>query len=275
MPRLSIFHHPLLYYKNKYYHHKLKYGKASPGLSIVDIHGVHFPCDLSLGKMTRSMYFGAYDFEIRRMIEKVLRKGDVFVDVGANVGYFSAVGAACVGTGGQVHCFEPIPWLFDYLGKFRDLNPGYRIFVNPLAGGDKNETSTIYQSKNTGGHSLLAGYSASDNQQKTYCIEVCRLDEYIYKKSIIKIALIKIDTEGYEFPVLLGLTRFFEKHRGYLPVLVIEVSRRGFSLTGHTIQEFEDFMQTFGYVAYEICGCHRADLHRTEDQNLVFIPEKA
>jgi FkbM family methyltransferase len=274
MPRLSVLQHPILYYKNKYYHHKLNHGKAPDGLSVVDIHGVKFPCDLALGKMTRSMYFGAYDIEIRRIIEKNLRPGDVFVDVGANVGYFSAVGAARVGTSGQVHCFEPVPWLFRYLEQFRSLNPNHSISVNQAALGDKEDKTIIYQSENTGGHSLLSGYFLSGQPQTTHEIAVHRLDTYLEQKSIDRVALIKIDTEGYEFPVLLGLTGFLKKAKGRLPILVIEISHRAFSLTHHTIAEFETFMKDYGYTAYEICGCHKADLYRAQDQNLVFIPEK-
>jgi FkbM family methyltransferase len=262
-----------LYYGNKYYHHKLKHGKAPEGTSILDIGGVRFPCDLSLGKMTRSMYFGAYDFEIRKIIEKTLRKGNTFLDVGANVGYFSAVGAACVGTSGRVHSFEPMPWLFPYLEQLRSLNPQYSIAVNQFAIGDKNDKTIIYEGENTGGHSLLEGYFTSGQAQGKHEIQVHRLDDYLQQHAIKHVDFIKIDTEGYEFPVLLGLKRFLDNSRGHLPVLTIEISNRAFSLTGHTIREFEDFMRSFCYAAYEICGCHKADLHKADDQNLVFIPE--
>ncbi len=273
MPRLSLLKHPILYYKNKYYHHKLKHGKCPEGLSIVDVDGIHFPCDLSLGKMTRSMYFGAYDFEVHHVIKKMLRKGDVFIDVGANVGYFSAVGASCVGTSGQVHSFEPMPVLFPYLEQLRDLNPAYAISVNPFAVGDKAGKAVIYQSENTGGHSLLEGYFVSEREKNTHEIETCRLDDYLERRSIQHVNVIKIDTEGYEFPVLLGLKRYLDDKTRRRPILVVEVSRRGLSLTGHSVREFEDFLRSFGYVAYEICGCHKADLYKADDQNLVFIPE--
>lgn len=274
MPRLSVLKHPILYYQNKYYHHKLKHGKIREGYEIIDIGNVKFPCNLSLGKMTQSMYYGAYDFEIKKFIQKSLNQGDCFIDVGANVGYFSAVGLDKVGKTGQVHCFEPISWLYTNLEKFKSLNNEYNIKINNATIGDQNGEITIYESINTGGHTILKDYNEAGNIGKQQQVKLQRLDNYLEQNNIKKVKLIKIDTEGYEFPVLLGLTGFFEKCQGKLPILVIEISHRAFELTNHSIEEFEKFMKSFGYKAFEICGCHNADIYSQKDQNLVFISDR-
>jgi len=55
------------------------------------------------------MAFGLYELDTARIIRKLLRPGDTFVDGGANIGYFSLIAAKAVGPAGRVHAFEPQP----------------------------------------------------------------------------------------------------------------------------------------------------------------------
>src|ERR1051326_753995 len=73
---------------------------------------VRFDYDFSLGGTVRTMYAGAYATELVGLLRKILQPGDKFVDVGANIGYLSAVGAGRVGTAGRVLSFEPAPIYF-------------------------------------------------------------------------------------------------------------------------------------------------------------------
>ena len=96
MSTLPLIKHPILYFRSKWYHHKCKYKEAPDGTVVKEIKGVKFPFDLTLGKMAKVMYFGCYEFRVIRMMKKHLKTGSVFIDVGANVGYISAIGAAQV-----------------------------------------------------------------------------------------------------------------------------------------------------------------------------------
>ena len=69
---------------------------------------------------TAPMYYGSYAVPIVETMKRTLRPGDTFLDVGANIGYLSAIAAGLVGVTGQVHCFEPVP---DY---FRESESGWR-----------------------------------------------------------------------------------------------------------------------------------------------------
>src|SRR3954447_5078874 len=55
------------------------------------------------------MAVGLYELDTLRLIRRVLRPGDHFVDCGANIGYFTLAAAACVGASGRVDAFEPDP----------------------------------------------------------------------------------------------------------------------------------------------------------------------
>jgi FkbM family methyltransferase len=272
MPRLPLLKHPVLHYKNKWLHHKCKYADTPQGTVIGQINGVKFPFDFTLGKMVKNMYFGSYDFEIRRILEKYLKPAGVFIDIGANVGYLTAVGASLVGKTGQVHSFEPVPKYFSYIQQTVDLNPEYKILANGIALGEKTGFVRIANHKrNIGGNSIVPGFVPKEDTAGTFNIQVQRLDAYIQKMELSQVSLIKIDTEGFELPVLLGTSCFFEKHKGDLPPIIAEVTPRAFKLMKRDVSELDDFMSGYGYKAYAICGRHRINVGKINTQTNVLF----
>jgi len=225
---------------------------------------------MSLGKIAKSVYCGCFDYEIRRLIENYLKPGDVFLDVGANMGYFTAVAANVVGPQGQVHSFEPAFQYADYIQELIDLNPAYKIYLNRYALGSSSSKATLYENKiNTGGHSLLKEY-VGELIRDEYEVRVERLDAYLEKQCLQRISLIKIDTEGYEFPILLGLESFLES-TDRLPIIIAEISPNSFPMTGHTIGDFTDYVRRYGYEIYAICGCHKIDITKVRKQTNVVL----
>lgn len=272
MPRLPLMRHPMLYYKSKLLYHKSKHSQAPSGLTIKNIGDVKLPMDLSLGKMIRAMYFDCFDFEIRRIIEKYLKPGDVFFDIGANIGYFTAVGANAVGMSGKVYSFEPIPEYYCNLERIVELNPDYSIIANDFALGENTCQSTISKHpQNVGGSSLLNNYEAEEGNDSSYDIDIKRIDEYVVDENIKRISLIKIDTEGFELPVIKGAARFLDSNKKNLPPIIAEISPDAFKLLGREIEELKDFMLSYGYKSYEICGCHKIDIAKiTKQTNVIF-----
>jgi len=272
MPRLPLFKHPILHIKNKRLHHKCKYSEAPDGKVVKEIDGVNFEFDLGLGKMVKSMYFGSYEFETQRLIKKHLKPGGVFIDVGANIGYFSAVGAGAVGKTGQVHCFEPISQYSYYIKKMIELNPEYQIKTNDIALGEEaGQCSIACHGRNIGGNSLVPGYICEEDIAETIDIEVKRLDDYIEQEKLAEVSLIKIDTEGYESPVLFGLSRFFDGHKNNLPPIIAELTPKAFEMLDKKLDEFYDFMSSYGYKSYAICGEHRIDIRKIQEQTDVLF----
>ncbi|MGA2093469.1 MAG: FkbM family methyltransferase [Sedimentisphaerales bacterium] len=257
MSRLPLLKHPMMHFRNKWLNHKCKYAVAPQGTVIKEIDGVKFPCDFSLGKRMKSIYFGCYQFEVASIIKKILKPGGIFIDVGANIGYISAIGAAIVGKTGQVHSFEPVLKHFDYLQKMVQLNADYRISANNVALGDIEGSGRItYHRCNIGGSSMVPGLVPKENAAETFNVEVKRLDKYIKEKQLQRISLIKIDTEGFELPVLLGTKSFFDSyvHKGDLPAVIAEVDPYALKLMGKDPGELVDFMSNYGYKSYDICG---------------------
>src|ERR1017187_5729297 len=66
-----------------------------------------------------------------------LDTGSIFYDVGANVGFYSLLGAACVGSGGRVIAFEPVPENLLILQKHIAMNQLTNVTVIPAAVSDR------------------------------------------------------------------------------------------------------------------------------------------
>jgi len=139
---------PLFYFKeflNIYKSFLISVISKYSAISIINrkINGINFIFDFRLDPQILNMYLGIYQPQIIKVLLKYLKKGDVFIDVGANIGYLSAVGAGLVGKEGEVHSFEPVSVYFDKLSKMVKLNENYKIYLNNVALGDKSSISKI------------------------------------------------------------------------------------------------------------------------------------
>jgi len=222
---------------------------------------------------TSAMYFGSYAIALIDLMQRFLRPGDTFLDVGANIGYLSAVGAGLVSKSGQVHSFEPIPTYFRRLLRLAELNPEYTIVANPCAGGDKEGTAQADVSTEPGENTLVPNFTSKESVKERVEVSVIRLDDYIENKRLTNITLIKIDTEGFEFPVLLGLRKFFERFER-LPVILCEVDPRAFAPLGYKPSDLVEYMARFGYQARQVISPSRAvdAAALTHVDDVLFLP---
>lgn len=196
-------------------------------------------------------YFGSYAPLVTHAMHHLLKPGDVFFDVGANVGYLSAIAAGLVGTQGQIHCFEPAPQHFERLQRLAELNPHHTIIANACAAGDVDSTHTIYLTRAAGQSTLVGSYKKHEQIVDSQEARVVRLDSYIDRSGIDRVALIKIDVEGYELPVLKGLEVYFRR-AGRRPPIICEIAPRAYPLLGRTLFELVRYMADFGYSAFDL-----------------------
>lgn len=115
----------------------------------------------------RKFFDGTYEFSVQECIRKFLPQEGVFIDIGANLGFISAVAADVVGPKGAVHCFEPVPAYFASLKRLKELNPSYSFFLNNTALGDSDDDvkEMDVHRTNPGGSSMLAGFIDPDKVQ--------------------------------------------------------------------------------------------------------------
>lgn len=133
------------------------------------------------------------------------KKGSMFIDVGANRGQWSKY---LFEKGFNVVAFEPNPL------DARFIKSGITVFTVAL--GDKTGNFPLYLGKLSGHDSLNP--KDSEYSGKAIIVKVRTLDSYDFKN----VGLIKIDTEGYEIPILKGAKQTIEKCK---PQLILEVHR--------------------------------------------------
>jgi FkbM family methyltransferase len=233
---------------------------------------IMFEFDLADYRGTAPMYFGSYALLVVNAMRRFLRPGDVFMDVGANIGYLSAVGAGLVGPQGQVHAFEPVPAHFEKLRRLAALNPEYRITANSCAVGETRSVSTMFVAREAGQSTLVRSYKVEPEIVSTIEVPVVRLDSYLAQNHVERVALIKIDAEGFELPILRGLQNYFEKSR-HCPAIICEIAPRAYPLMGRSIAELAAFMAKWGYSARDLAdGVTPANLGAIEHvEDVLFL----
>jgi FkbM family methyltransferase len=193
----------------------------------------------------------SYDIILCEFLKRKLADGDIFLDVGANIGYISAVAASYVGVAGEVHGFEPLKECFARTQVLAELNPDYSLIFNNCALG--NEEGNMSISYNPHGDSRNATLIPDDEAIRTVQVPVRRLDNYISTniRDPRRIKIIKIDVEGFELPVLLGLERFLATADNR-PLIICEIKPWVLPKIGYTLMDFENYMKGNGYQAYDL-----------------------
>lgn len=169
---------------------------------------------------------GWFDRDLTDFILSLLAPGMTFIDVGANFGTYTLIGAGAVGETGQVIAVEAVPEIGTLLFENVVMN-GFapRTTVAQCAVGDEPGTITFYEfSTRRGGNSAVASVAeaAQANYGETVTtreVECSTLDTIIAQNNVSRIDLMKIDVEGYEYAALLGARQSIKKHR---PRLILE-----------------------------------------------------
>jgi FkbM family methyltransferase len=145
---------------------------------------------------------GVWEAYESQLLLDFLQPGDCFVDVGANIGYFTVLAGAVVGEQGSVWAFEPDPANFALLASNISLN-GLQDRVHPLQAGlsDQAGAGELYLSEtNFGDHQIYAG----DEARESFSITLHRGADFLQDK-LSRIDLLKVDTQGSETQVIAGL----------------------------------------------------------------------
>lgn len=169
----------------------------------------------------RLMLAGCYDSRELWVLKYLLRAGDVFLDVGANVGYYTLAAASKVQSSGQVYAFEPHPVMAAQLRNNCEQNPHLPIQIFETAVADQSGEASFYIPPDNGFQSVEGSLVAhSDFSEKK--VPVVTLDQICRKVGPGKIQLAKIDIEGYEARALRGAQGLLSS--GKLESLLCEVS---------------------------------------------------
>jgi FkbM family methyltransferase len=156
-------------------------------------------------KLDKKAYRLKQDVQKLRWLAKY--KFNTIIDVGANEGQY-ATKILCIFPLAKVHCFEPLPEVFEKL-KF-DFRKNENVTTYNFALGAAESEMTIYRNEYSPSSSLLEMLDLhKDNfsfarESKPTKIQVRTLDSFFDKNQIKSPLLLKVDVQGYELPVLEG-----------------------------------------------------------------------
>lgn len=142
------------------------------------------------------------------LFEGEIESGDVVVDVGANVGYYTLIAAKRVGSSGKVYAFEPDPDAFALLRANIELNALTNVVaINKALAAEPGRLELFRSNTNRGDHRL---YDPGDGRTAV-SVEVTTLDAAL--ADVRGIDLIKVDTQGAECSILAGGTSLLDRER--------------------------------------------------------------
>ncbi len=162
--------------------------------------GRRLRCDLA-DRTQRTMYLGLFEPRETRLLRELLNPGDIFIDVGAHIGWFTTVAARCVGKAGQVIAFEPYPSNAAMSKENVARNNCGNVRMVEAAVGSQPGTLCLARAGEDSG-----GVTALDwAWDERVSVPMTTLDEIAADMGTI--ALMKIDVEGWEAHVLQGAAR--------------------------------------------------------------------
>jgi len=139
------------------------------------------------------------------LVKKEIKKGDIVLDIGANIGYYTLVFSQIVGTEGRVFAFEPDPNNFALLKKNIEINNLKNVVLIQKAVSDVSNPLSLYLCDYN--HAQHRIYPSSRCNEKI-TVESTIIDDYFSEKEFCnKINFVKIDVEGAEYDVIEGMQK--------------------------------------------------------------------
>jgi FkbM family methyltransferase len=159
----------------------------------------------------------AYEPEVQDLLLSKLHPGDVFIDVGANIGTFTIPAARRVGSSGRVVAIEASPEIFNNLKKNVAVNDVSNVELICAAAGASNDNSEFYPAPID---HFGMGSRAPQFNAAAISVPGVTLDSLVERLKLPSVDLIKIDVEGFELDVLKGASGLIESERP--PLIIFE-----------------------------------------------------
>jgi FkbM family methyltransferase len=214
--------------------------------------------------------FGVWEPRMTQWLRRRLNPGDTFVDVGANIGYFSLLASQLVGPQGRVVAIEASRAFTEQLELNARLNGRGNIRVAQTAVSDKQQTLTfiLASSANMGANSIVPWDGPVESR---FDIEAYPLPDVLDDDEIATARVIKVDVEGAEGSVVRGMAPLLDRLRPDAEVTV-EVTPERMAQLGDSVEELLDTMREHGFHAYRLANEYAAATYPTALQGPAAVP---
>lgn len=215
-----------------------------------NIKGINYLLDLT-EIVDNKVFYGNWEYDTTKIFKEKIKKGMTILDVGANMGYFTLLGAKLTGSKGKVYAFEPTSGGIKRLKKNVSLNNFNNIKIENIGLSDENKKIEA---------KIRHSWKRKElKESKREVVLLKRLDDYVKQNKVEKIDFVKIDVDGYEYKVLKGAIEVLKKDK---PIICMEIgnSKVHHNLEdygidkGYSLQEIISLMEEIGYVFFNEKG---------------------
>ena len=173
-------------------------------------------------------------------IKKIIQNGNIALDIGANIGYYSIMLSRLVGDTGRVLCFEPTNHYRKVLEKNLDINNLKNVEIYQFGLSNKKQELSI----DIGDSSASLHNPIKKLVKLSEIINLSRLDDVVEELNITKLDFIKIDVDGHEPAFLDGALETIKK---YNPIILLEVNHLNYFDAGVYACDFYDYLVSVGF----------------------------
>jgi len=193
-----------------------------------------------------------------------ISEGDIVLDIGAHIGWYSLLASERVGKEGRVYSFEPEPQSFNILLKNIKLNHITNVVPVNKALSNSSGSKKLYLNLYKKGPATYQMWPV--DHVKSISVDVVVLDEYLKNKHV---DVIKIDVEGFEVKVFQGAEKVLSEN----PELIIfsEFWPEGLRKAGNSLEEYINIISKHGFSIQKIVeNGEPAKISYREVLNLVY-----
>ena len=225
----------------------------------------------SLSTLSISGVFGPRDTQT---VKDNVFSGNIVVDLGANIGYFTCLLAKIVGEGGKVFAFEPDPRNLKLLRRNIQENDYKNVIIADKAVSDVNGSCTLYSSqKKFGANRIFESKKKQTHDFIPIKSETICLDDYFEKQNLLKkIDFIKIDVEGSEFRAFNGMKKILGLNNNLK--IFTEIAPSLLEDAGSSGKQVLDFLQEHKFINFFISDNRKNTLSKITKNELLIQLEQ-
>jgi len=189
---------------------------------------------------------GIYEPVTTELIKREIKKGDIVLDIGAHIGYYTLIFAKLAGEEGRVFAFEPDLDNFTLLKKNVEFNGYPNVILEQKAISSKSGKAKLFLSyENIKGHTICD----LQNNKPSILVDSIKLDDY-FNDSNNRIDFIKLDVEGAELLALKGMNNLLNRNKKIK--MIIEFYPACLKRGGTDPVELLELLQTFNFRIYDV-----------------------
>jgi FkbM family methyltransferase len=208
-----------------------------------------------------ALTFGVYEKPETDFLRSVFRPGMTFLDVGANLGYYTALAIVHIGKDGKIIALEPDAENFSFLQRTVRANHAENVVCIQKAAADREGECTLYVSSENRGDNRLYRNDLCDD---SYNVEVSTVDSLLRECGVSGVDLMKIDVQGFERQVFLGMKETIRRSANL--IMLMEFWPFGLESAGTNPLEFLKELEAAGLELFELTG--RKKLKKVAEKEL-------